>query len=65
MIAEISSCRPLKRADPVWLAAVLALAEKVARSRNAGEDDVALMTYGTLDPIDWSIAAVGALTAKP
>lgn len=56
---------PLKTADPDRLAAVLARAEKLGRRRNPVEDDAALAPYGPVDPIDWSIEAVRALTAKP
>jgi hypothetical protein len=43
----------------------LARAEKLARSRDPAKDDAALAAYGPIDPIDWSIEAVRALTAKP
>ena len=56
---------PLKSADPGRLAAVLTRAEKLARSRDASEDDAALTAYGPVDAVDWSIEAVRALTAKP
>lgn len=56
---------PLKSADPDRLAAVLARADKLARSRDAAQDDAALAAYGPVDPVDWSIEAVRALTAKP
>ena len=55
---------PLKSADPDRLAAVLALAELLARSRNPAKDDAALAAYGPVDPIDWSIEVVRALTSK-
>ena len=55
---------PLKTADPDRLAAVLARAEELARSRDL-PDDAALAAYGPVDPVDWSIEAVRALTAKP
>jgi hypothetical protein len=56
---------PLKTADPDRLAAVLARAEELARSRDPASDDAALAAYGSVDPVDWSIEAVRALTAKP
>ena len=56
---------PLKSADPDQLAAVLARAERLAQSRDPAKDDAALWVYGPVDPIDWSIEAVRALTAKP
>jgi hypothetical protein len=56
---------PLKSADPDRLAAVLTRAEKLARSRDPAKDDVALAPYGPVDPVDWSIQADRALTAKP
>ena len=56
---------PLKSADTDRLVAVLARAEKLGRRRNPVEDDAALAPYGPVDPIDWSIEAVRALTAKP
>jgi hypothetical protein len=56
---------PLKSADQDRLAAVLARAQKLARSRDAARDDAALVGHGSVDPIDWSVEAVRALTAKP
>ncbi len=56
---------PLKSADPDRLAEVLARAEELARSRDPAADDAALAAFGAVDPIDWSIEAVRALTAKP
>ena len=57
---------PLKSPDPDRLAAVLARAERLARSRNPAKDDEALAAYGPVDPVDWSIDAVRALTTgKP
>jgi hypothetical protein len=55
---------PLKAADPDRLAAVLARAEALARGRDPMADDAALAPYGEVDPIDWSVEAVRALTAK-
>jgi hypothetical protein len=55
---------PLKAADPDRLAAVLARAEARARGRDPMADDAALAPYGEVDPIDWSVEAVRALTAK-
>ncbi len=54
---------PLKAADPDRLAAILARAEGLARGRDTSADDAALATFGDVDPIDWSINAVRALTA--
>lgn len=61
MIPEIATYRPLKSADPDRLAAVLAEAERLGRSRDPGRDKAA---YGPVDPVDWSIEAVRALTAS-
>ncbi|WP_092238473.1 hypothetical protein [Bradyrhizobium sp. Gha] len=55
---------PLKAADPDRLAAVLARAERLAKKRDAAADDAALAEFGEVDPVDWSVAAVKALTAK-
>ena len=56
---------PLKAADPDRLAAVLAQAEALARGRDPAADDAALAASGDVDPIDWSVAAVRALMARP
>ena len=56
---------PLKSADPDRLAAVLARADKLARSHDPAKDDAALSAYGPVDPVDWSIEAARAATAKP
>ena len=55
---------PLKAADPDRLAAVLRRAEALARGRDISADDAALAPFGDVDPIDWSVQAVHALTAK-
>ncbi len=55
---------PLKAADPERLAAVLARAERLAKKRDAVADDAALGEFGEVDPVDWSVSAVKALTAK-
>lgn len=55
---------PLKSADPDRLAAVLARAEALAKGRDPRADDEALAQFGEVDPVDWSIEAVRALTAK-
>lgn len=55
---------PLKATDQDRLAAVLARAEMLARGREAAADDAALAEFGEVDPIDWSVAAVKALTRK-
>jgi hypothetical protein len=55
---------PLKAADPDRLAQVLARAEKLAKGRNVAADDAALARFGEVDPVNWSHAAVRALTAK-
>ncbi|MBH5396890.1 hypothetical protein ACNJYD_22150 [Bradyrhizobium sp. DASA03005] len=55
---------PLKATDPERLAAVLARAERLAKGRDAAADDAALAEFGEVDPVDWSIAAVKALTRK-
>lgn len=46
------------------LAAVLARAERLAKGRDAAADDAALAGFGEVDPVDWSVAAVKALTRK-
>lgn len=56
---------PLRTADPDRLAVVLARAEELARSRDPAADDAALAACGPVDPIDWSIEALRALTMKP
>lgn len=55
---------PFRKADPGRLAAVLARAEALARGRDAKADDEALRAFGDVDPTDWSVEAVRALTAK-
>lgn len=55
---------PLKAPDPDRMAAVLARAERLTRGRDAAADDAALADFGAVDPIDWSVAAVKALTRK-
>ena len=55
---------PLKAADPDRLAAVLARAGRLARGRDAAADDAALAEFGDVDTVDWSVAAVKALTDK-
>ncbi len=55
---------PLKASNPDRLAAVLARAEVFAKGRDAAADDAALAPYGEVDPIDWSLEAVRALTAE-
>lgn len=56
---------PMKSADPDRLAAVLKRAAALARGRDAAADDAALAAFGDVDPVDWSVAAVKALTRKP
>lgn len=56
---------PLKSADPERLAAVLKRATALAKGRDARADDAALAAFGDVDPMDWSVAAVNALTGKP
>lgn len=55
---------PMKSADPDRLAAVLKRAAALARGRDAAADDAALAAFGAVDPVDWSVAAVKALTRK-
>ena len=55
---------PLKATDPERLAAVLRRAERMAKGRDVAADDAALAGFGEVDPVDWSIAAVKALTRK-
>lgn len=55
---------PLKATDPDRLAAVLARAERLAKGRYAVADDAVLAEFGEVDPIDWSVAALKALTRK-
>jgi hypothetical protein len=54
---------PLKASDPDRLAAVLARAEVFAKGRDSEADDAALAPFGEIDPVDWSLEAVRALTA--
>lgn len=54
---------PLKVADPDRLAAVLARAEALAKKHDPVADDAALAGFGDVDPVDWSVEAVRALTA--
>ena len=56
---------PLKATDPDRLAAVLTRAEALAKGRHPAADDAALAPFGEVDPVDWSVAAVRALTAEP
>lgn len=56
---------PMKSADPDRLAAVLKRAAALARGRDAAAEDAALAAFGDVDPVDWSVAAVKALTRKP
>ncbi len=56
---------PMKSADPDRLAAVLKRAAALARGRDAAAVDAALAAFGDVDPVDWSVAAVKALTRKP
>jgi len=55
---------PLKATDPERLAAVLGRAERLAKGRDVAKDDAALAGFGEVDPVDWSVAAVKALTRK-
>jgi len=55
---------PLKAADPDRLAAVLARAERLAKGRDPAADDAALAEFGDVDPVDWSVSAVKALTGR-
>jgi hypothetical protein len=55
---------PLKAADPDRLAVVLAQAEAIAKGRDSAADDAALAPLGEVDPIDWSVEAVRALTVE-
>jgi len=55
---------PLKAADPVRLASVLARAEALAKGRDPVADDAALAAFGEADPVDWSVEAVRALLAE-
>src|SRR6267154_2764019 len=55
---------PLKTADPDRLAAVLVQAEALAKGRNPAADDAALARFGEVDPVDWSVEAVRALTSE-
>jgi len=43
----------------------LAGAEALARGRDAAAHDAALAPFGEVDPVDWSIDAVRALTSEP
>jgi hypothetical protein len=54
---------PLRAADPDRLAAVLARATALAAERDPAGDDAALAEMG-IDPTDWSVEAVRALTTS-
>ena len=56
---------PLRTADPDRLAAVLTRAEALAKGRDPAADDAALAPFGEVDPVDWSVEAVRALTTGP
>lgn len=56
---------PLRAADSDRLAAVLRRAEELAKGRDVAADDATLAAFGDVDPVDWSVAAVRALTRKP
>ena len=55
---------PLKAADPDRLAAIMLRAEALAKGRDPAVDDAALAAFGDVDPIDWSVEAVRALTSS-
>jgi hypothetical protein len=55
---------PLKAADPERLAAVLARAEALAKSRDPAADDAALAGFGDVDSVDWSIEETRKLMAE-
>jgi hypothetical protein len=42
----------------------LARAEALAKGRDSAADDAALASFGEVDPADWSVEAVRALTAE-
>jgi hypothetical protein len=52
---------PLKTANPKRLAAVLARAADLAKDRDPAADEAALAEM-RIDPTDWSVSAVRALT---
>ena len=54
---------PIKAPDPDRVLAVLTRAEELAKGRDAAADDAALAAFGDVDPTDWSVEAVRALTA--
>jgi hypothetical protein len=54
----------LKATDPDRLVLVLARAEALAKGRDSAGDDAALAPFGEVDPVDWSVDAVRALTAE-
>jgi hypothetical protein len=53
---------PLKASDPARLGRILARAEALAKGRDSTSDDAALAAFGDVDPVDWSVKAVRALT---
>jgi hypothetical protein len=55
---------PLKATNTYYLAAVLVWAEALAKGRDSAADDAALAPFGEVDPVDWSVEAVRALTAE-
>lgn len=57
----MSNETPLEPADRDRLIAVLARAEALAKQRDPAADEAALVAMG-IDPTDWSIEAVRALT---
>jgi len=54
---------PLKRSDPMRMAAVLRWAEELAKGRDAAEDDKALAAQG-IDPTNWTVEKVRKLVAE-
>ena len=56
---------PLMATDPDRLAAALTRAEALAKGSDPTADDAALAQFGEVDPIDWSVETVRALTAEP
>lgn len=55
---------PLKSAGTARLAAILAHAEALAAGRDGAADDASIAPFGAVDPADWSVEAVHALTGR-
>ena len=59
------SIRDLQKTDPDRLTTVLKRAAALAKGRDEAADDAALAGFGEVDPVNWSVVAVRALTDEP